>query len=170
MTNFSQLTSQEFARVMRLHGDYTAYALKHMLIAARNGSVPPSVAEAFMYYVQKSTSNRDQSREEAREDGEKTYHGQVHEPCGNTLRHTSSGRCVTCTGDKDPADQLRDEIIDFIKKYGRRAMRGKYPAKGETLIRASASDSDLSSNAVRSYLRLSMREIEKRLAAMEANA
>jgi len=170
MTNFSQLKNDEFARVMRLHGDYTNDSLKHLLIAARNGKVMPSVAEAFMYYVQKKTSNRDQSREEARASGEKAYHGQVHETCGNTLRHASNGRCVACTGDKEPADQLRDEILDFIDKHGRKAMRGKYPAKSESLIRASMPDADLSSSAVRSYLRLSMREIEKRLAATEASA
>ena len=170
MTNFSQLTSQEFARVMRLHGDYTNDSLKHLLIAARNGKVMPSVAEAFMYYVQKKTSNRDQSREEARASGEKTYHGQVHEPCGNTLRHASNGRCVACTGDKDSGEQLRQEINDFIERHGRAAIRGRYTSKGDRLIRASMPDADLSSNTVRSHLRLNMREIEARLAAMETSA
>ena len=40
-------------------------------------------------------------RKEAAEAGQKYYHGSPHPRCGNTLRLTSSGDCVTCQKERD---------------------------------------------------------------------
>jgi len=50
------------------------------------------------------------SRQEAKENGEKYYHGSEHYKCGNTLRLTSSGDCMECA-------KLRDKNrVRTIKK------------------------------------------------------